>query len=63
MTRTQVFIGNGYGPGDGEDRAGMVNFLARSTWRSRATEPGENSSDHIDVIEHPYMWYYVANPA
>jgi hypothetical protein len=23
----------------------------------------ENPSDHIDVIEHPYMWYYLPIPA
>jgi hypothetical protein len=23
----------------------------------------KNRADHIDVIEHPYMWYYVAIPA
>ena len=35
--------------------------------RSEADRPrvgtAENFQDHIDVIEDPYMWYYVAIPA
>ena len=29
------------------------------------TQPllAKSRADHIDVIEHPYMWYYVAVPA